>query len=49
MESQSQNPEFRNNPENFHPCLHYLPYSVFASREDCVNAQAGLNNGCSMM
>ena len=20
MESQSQNPEFRNNPENFHPC-----------------------------
>ena len=21
MESQSQNPEFRNNPENFHPCI----------------------------
>ena len=21
MESQSQIPEFRNNPENFHPCL----------------------------
>ena len=21
MESQPQNPEFRNNPENFHPCL----------------------------
>ena len=20
MESQDQNPEFRNNPENFHPC-----------------------------
>ena len=20
MESQAQNPEFRNNPENFHPC-----------------------------
>ena len=20
MESQPQNPEFRNNPENFHPC-----------------------------
>ena len=20
MESQHQNPEFRNNPENFHPC-----------------------------
>ena len=24
MESQLQNPEFRNNPENFHPCLLYL-------------------------
>ena len=21
MESQSQNPEFRNNPENFHSCI----------------------------
>ena len=21
MESQRQNPEFRNNPENFHPCI----------------------------
>ena len=21
MESQSQNPEFKNNPDNFHPCL----------------------------
>ena len=25
MENQPQNPEFRNNPENFHPCLRYLP------------------------
>ena len=24
MESQPQNPEFRNNPENFHPCLNWL-------------------------
>ena len=24
MESQPQNPEFRNNPENFHPCAKYL-------------------------
>ena len=25
MESQFQNPEFRNNPENFHPCLtHFI-------------------------
>ena len=23
MESQPQNPEFRNNPENFHPCLQH--------------------------
>ena len=23
MESQPQNPEFRINPENFHPCLLY--------------------------
>ena len=22
MESQPQNPEFRNNPENFHPCIY---------------------------
>ena len=22
MESRPQNPEFRNNPENFHPCTH---------------------------
>ena len=22
MESQPQNPEIRNNPENFHPCTH---------------------------
>ena len=22
MESQPQNPEFRKNPENFHPCKH---------------------------
>ena len=24
MESQHQNPEFRNNPENFHPCIYML-------------------------
>ena len=24
MESQPQNPEFRNNPENFYPCIIYL-------------------------
>ena len=25
MESQPQNPEFRNNPENFHPCFNDSP------------------------
>ena len=24
METQPQNPEFRNNPENFHPCVLFL-------------------------
>ena len=24
MESQPQNPEFRNNPENFHPCRNII-------------------------
>ena len=24
MENQPQNPEFRNNPENFHPCVNTL-------------------------
>ena len=26
MESQPQNPEFRNNPENFHPCLYNVAF-----------------------
>ena len=32
MESQPQNPEFRNNPENFHPCL--LSLNPLANGED---------------
>ena len=28
MESQPQNPEFRNHPENFHPCQMHLPMPV---------------------
>ena len=31
MESQPQNPEFRNDPENFHPCKCDLMFSA-ASR-----------------
>ena len=26
MESQPQNPEFRHNPENFHPCNQVISY-----------------------
>ena len=29
MESQPQNPEFRNNPENFHPCSHVVVPKCF--------------------
>ena len=25
MERQPQNPEFRNNPENFHTCMYFYP------------------------
>ena len=28
MESQPRNPEFRNNPENFHPCIQYTQIHV---------------------
>ena len=29
MESQPQNPEFRNNPENFHPCGYIIRTSTW--------------------
>ena len=34
MESQPQNPEFRINPENFHPCIQktVVPYSFVSFR-----------------
>ena len=35
MESQPQNPEFRNNPENFHPC------SMLTNPNDCWYFNAG--------
>ena len=28
MESQPQNPEFRNNPENFHTCYTHMQYAA---------------------
>ena len=34
MESQPQKPEFRNNPENFHPCIYkYDPATNFVCSE----------------
>ena len=42
MESQPQNPEFRNNLEHFHPCIQgYIPVKLFyiwtsGSGEDVV-------------
>ena len=33
MESQPQNPEFRNNPENFHPCAHIHEIRVWMTAE----------------
>ena len=32
MESQPQNTELRNNPENFHPCLHQLKWYYACSK-----------------
>ena len=33
MESQPQNPEFRNNPENFHPCTPLIEwFLIFGPR-----------------
>ena len=37
MESQPQNPEFRNNPENFHPCLRKAIVNIVLLRL-CMNA-----------
>ena len=37
MESQPQSPEFRNNPENFHPCgYRYIPESIFPKAQICL-------------
>ena len=33
MESQPQNPEFRNNPENFHPCIQKGLYVYLTAKE----------------
>ena len=42
MESQPQNPEFRNNPENFHPC--YGVMGSFLVCECSINWSYSINN-----
>ena len=35
MESQSHNPEFRINPENFHPCQYSMTIYLIEKYEAC--------------
>ena len=37
MESQPQNPEFRINPENFHPCINQKSPKTFVVENQCLN------------
>ena len=36
MESQPQNPEFKNNPENFHPCNFFYRNPIIEHSKDKV-------------
>ena len=49
MESQPQNPEFRINPENFHPCM--LPLQVhvlmFLAISHATTNDASAKNSCA--
>ena len=38
MESQPQNPEFRNNPENFHPCKFHNQIKYFLILTLCCSS-----------
>ena len=42
MESQPQNPEFRNNPENFHPCILLPLVAMILARYDQELMVSGL-------
>ena len=42
MESQPQNPEFRNNLENFHPCICYYRQLL----KSIMNRSYSLNQAC---
>ena len=37
MESQPQNPEFRNNPEKFHSCVFQIFQKVWQSLCECLS------------
>ena len=48
MESRPQNPEFRNNPENFHPCTYLLtPVTAESSLLSSLPSSLCLNIGRS--
>ena len=40
MESQPQNPEFRINPENFHPCIYKTPAKFQKDQDKTVRGVA---------
>ena len=48
MENQPQNPEFRNNPENFHPCLvepseENFNYALFSADLCTITYESSMN------
>ena len=44
MESQPQNPEFRNNPENFHPCNKERVKLISPKIKSCVSGYPTVSN-----
>ena len=48
MESQPQNPEFRINPVNFHPCCQLLTCSVFRTSGNLLTAYITRKNDVSI-
>ena len=46
MESQPQNPEFRKNPENFHPCSYSLVSHLLCIRIVTVSMRFFLTSEC---
>ena len=58
MESQPQNPEFRDNPENFHPCQKKIKFQLtnvsmllmgsFRITVNCFPLTSGLSGACNL-